>query len=251
MKTITVHSYRGGTGKSLIALNLAHRLSKENKRVLLIETDVRMPSLSEILGLKTKNTFNNYYNGKCRFTEAIYPSKYGISVICCSPKFSFSDKTFSVSQTVHTERFQDMMLSLRNVADTYDFCIIDSGPGWGFIQINNGLLADQIILIMRSGKTAFSGTKRMIQDIYSKVFTLGKKFIIVWNLIPKSPKFKKYIDGWNEELNETGISLHEFYYLYYNEDILCEIAEGNHIINNNKEFNNEIYKLSQSIINPI
>ena len=102
MKKITVHSYRGGTGKSLISLNLALNLVKSNKRVLLIETDISMPSFVEILNIHPKYTFNDYYDGKCELSKTITKTIHGFSTICCTYNFSLEDNVFSREKSYHS-----------------------------------------------------------------------------------------------------------------------------------------------------
>ncbi len=47
---LTLHSYKGGTGKTFIATNLAAALASEGKRVCLIDFDLRAPSLAKVFG---------------------------------------------------------------------------------------------------------------------------------------------------------------------------------------------------------
>ena len=54
MTTITVHSFKGGTGKSLIAVFLSHYFSKEGQKVLLIDGDYGAPCLETYFPPKGK-----------------------------------------------------------------------------------------------------------------------------------------------------------------------------------------------------
>ena len=48
-KIIAVHSYKGGTGKTLLSVNLAATFAKLGKKVALFDLDFRAPSLFSIL----------------------------------------------------------------------------------------------------------------------------------------------------------------------------------------------------------
>ncbi|MCX6644506.1 MAG: P-loop NTPase, partial [Candidatus Bathyarchaeota archaeon] len=48
-KIIAVHSYKGGTGKTLLSVNLAATLAKNGKKVCIFDLDFRAPSLFAIL----------------------------------------------------------------------------------------------------------------------------------------------------------------------------------------------------------
>lgn len=242
MKRITVHSYRGGTGKSLIALNLAYQLSQQNKRVLLVETDIRMPSFQKILGISPKFTFNDFYEEKCKFFETIARSKKGFSVISCSSQFTLKDRIFSAHQQFHAKMLKSMLASFRSLASKFDFCIIDSAPGWGFIQINNGLLAQKIVLVLRVGLNAFSGTMRMIDDVYKKTYSLGKKFAVIWNQVPVFQKIQPLIEEWETSLTKK-MKIANFYQINYIDEIVHQIATGVHILEKNVQFQQKLTEI--------
>ena len=48
-KIIAVHSYKGGTGKTLLSVNLAATFAKLGKKVCVFDLDFRAPSLFAIL----------------------------------------------------------------------------------------------------------------------------------------------------------------------------------------------------------
>jgi len=45
---ITVHSYKGGTGKTLLSVNLAAMFADRGKKTCLLDLDFRAPSLCVI-----------------------------------------------------------------------------------------------------------------------------------------------------------------------------------------------------------
>jgi len=71
-KIISIHSFRGGTGKSNIAANLAAYAALQGKRVAVMDTDMASPGIHVIFGLgreKMKYTLNDYLRGSCDITD--------------------------------------------------------------------------------------------------------------------------------------------------------------------------------------
>jgi chromosome partitioning protein len=59
IKCIAFHSYKGGTGKTTIAANLAVLLARKRYHVFLIELDVYAPSLNAYFGKEPIKWLNN------------------------------------------------------------------------------------------------------------------------------------------------------------------------------------------------
>lgn len=74
-KIISIHSFRGGTGKSNIAANLAAIAAQQGKRVGVIDTDIQSPGIHILFGLDEEQmdkALNDYLWGKCTVEEAAY-----------------------------------------------------------------------------------------------------------------------------------------------------------------------------------
>ena len=52
---VSIHSYRGGTGKSNLTANLAYQLARAGKRVAVVVTDIQSPGIHIIFNLDQKN----------------------------------------------------------------------------------------------------------------------------------------------------------------------------------------------------
>ena len=68
---IGVTSALPGEAKSTTAINLAHAMVQDGKRVLLIEADLRLPTTSKRLGLQSQPGLTNLLVGMCSGTEAL------------------------------------------------------------------------------------------------------------------------------------------------------------------------------------
>src|SRR5215510_3394002 len=74
-RIISIHSFRGGTGKSNTAANLAALLAAEGRRVGVIDTDIQSPGVHILFGLEEReihHSLNDYLWGACQIKEAAY-----------------------------------------------------------------------------------------------------------------------------------------------------------------------------------
>ena len=59
-KIISIHSFRGGTGKSNTTANLAALLAADQKRVGVIDTDIQSPGIHVLFGIFVVYGFSGY-----------------------------------------------------------------------------------------------------------------------------------------------------------------------------------------------
>src|SRR5204862_8307424 len=83
-RLISVHSFRGGTGKSNTTANLASLLSVQGKQVGIVDLDIQSPGIHVIFGFDQDQTMrhslNDYLWGDCELREAAHdvtPSSNG------------------------------------------------------------------------------------------------------------------------------------------------------------------------------
>ena len=74
-KIISIHSFRGGTGKSNTSANLAALLVAGGRRVGVIDTDIQSPGIHVLFGLEGSAlhySLNDYLWGRCEIDQAAY-----------------------------------------------------------------------------------------------------------------------------------------------------------------------------------
>lgn len=74
-QTFVITSPEPGEGKSTIVINLANVLSKAGKKVVVIDCDLRKPTLHKILKLKNEHGLSNYLNEMVDFEEILQNTK--------------------------------------------------------------------------------------------------------------------------------------------------------------------------------
>jgi tyrosine-protein kinase Etk/Wzc len=121
-KKILITSSIPGEGKSFIAANLAISLALTDKKVVLLEVDLRKPKLSEIFGISAAtNGISNYLIGEKEADEIIKrtevnPNLFIISAGPIPP---------NPSELILNGRIQELLVYLENA---FDFIVIDTAP---------------------------------------------------------------------------------------------------------------------------
>ena len=75
-KIVSIHSFRGGTGKSNTTANLAGQVAMRGHRVGVVDTDIQSPGIHVLFGLdenKMGKTINDFLHGKATIREIGFP----------------------------------------------------------------------------------------------------------------------------------------------------------------------------------
>jgi septum site-determining protein MinD len=189
-KIIALHSYKGGTGKTLLSVNLAATYVKKGENVCLLDLDFRAPSLQAIF--KTNNAeywLNDYLNGVCEIDKIL---------IDVTEKHGRSGKLFVGLANPTTEAIREMsakdrkwemralgrLLSLKTslLNDMrLDSVIFDTSPGLQYSSINAIVSADIVLVVTSLDASDIQGTQRMTHELYE---LFDKKTGILMNKVP-------------------------------------------------------------------
>jgi chromosome partitioning protein len=202
-KSIAFHSYKGGTGKTTLAVNLAALLAKRGSRVFILDLDVYAPSLQSYFGeevhKRIEKYFNDYVGGGCEVDDLIMditPTIKGYSkdapvsgsLFACfsSPKREDILKIEGVREDKNKlnmlKRFIVMKEKLFTEHDA-DYIILDSSPGIRFWAINALAVADNVLLTLKMGDLDVQGTKMIAKEILEAFQEHGTKPYLLLNRI--------------------------------------------------------------------
>lgn len=169
---ISIHSFRGGTGKSNVTANLAAQAALAGKRAAIIDTDIQSPGIHVLFGLDENNmkkTLNDYLHGDCPITEAAF--LVGRESDALPGVRQLADKAlWLVPSSIRTSEIS------RVLRDGYDVNILNKGLktlrkelqlDYLFIDTHPGLneetllsigISDGMVIILRPDQQDFQGT---------------------------------------------------------------------------------------------
>ena len=168
MKTIAIANQKGGVGKTTTTANLGIGLTREGKKVLLIDFDAQ-GSLTESLGyvpdeLETtiadlmEKTMNER---KIMPYEGILHHKEGVDLMPANLELSGMEVTLVNTMS------RELILKdyLRNVKKDYDYILIDCTPSLGMLTINALSAADGVIIPVQAQYLPLKGLEQLMRTI--------------------------------------------------------------------------------------
>jgi len=189
-KIIALHSYKGGTGKTLISVNLAATYARKGKDVCLLDLDFRAPSLHVIFRVDgAEYWLNDYLSGVCGIEKVLIdvtpknPGKGKFLVGLANPTTE-AIREMSAKDRKWEMRALGRLLSLKNsvLNDMHmDYIIFDTSPGLQYSSINAIVGADTVLVITGTDTSDIEGTQRMIHELYD---LFEKKTAIIMNKVP-------------------------------------------------------------------
>ncbi len=144
LKTILVTSSVAGEGKTTISMNIAFAMGQMEK-VLLIDADMRRPSVAENIGLPARSPgLSDVIAGSVKFEECLHRHQ-GIDVLAAGAAVP------NPLELLSSNKFRSLMKALEA---RYDRVIVDSAPS---VPVSDSLvlanLVDGVVFVVRSDAT--------------------------------------------------------------------------------------------------
>jgi MinD-like ATPase involved in chromosome partitioning or flagellar assembly len=167
---ISVHSFRGGTGKSNVAANVAAQLASEGKRVGVIDTDIQSPGIHVLFGMDEEQidkSLNDYLWGRCEIQDAAYDVSARIGNSADIPTgaslylIPSSIRAGEIARVLR-EGYDVGMLNdgFRALTEKLhlDYLIIDTHPGLNEETLLSIAISDLLFIILRPDQQDLQGT---------------------------------------------------------------------------------------------
>jgi len=190
---VSIHSYRGGTGKSNLVANLASSLVQLGKRVAVIDTDIQSPGLHVLFGMDVHTiglTLNDYLYGRCRIEQAAHDvtARLGstaapggaLYLVPSNIKAGEITRVLREGYEVNllTEGFRTLMMTLH-----LDYLFIDTHPGLNEETLLSIIISDMLILILRPDQQDFQGTAVTVE--VARKLKVKQMLLVVNKVLPK------------------------------------------------------------------
>ncbi|MBY8999782.1 MAG: AAA family ATPase [Candidatus Heimdallarchaeota archaeon] len=184
MKTICVHSYKGGTGKTTFLLNIAGILAKKGKTILAIDYDLRAPSFQSYFKMTKQSFLSHYLLEEKTIKEIIFPCKIdekaNLDLIFSSMEFLKQHSTQRDKLSRDDAKYLAKMFNLqKSLEEKYDFMLIDTIPGFFYRSIDSMIISDIILLIATPSTSNVLGIEELCSNIYSVLKDETKMILII------------------------------------------------------------------------
>jgi capsular exopolysaccharide synthesis family protein len=162
LRTVMFTSAMPGEGKTLLSVNLAYALSQiENVRVLLVDCDLRRPSVSNFLKMNVTHGLGTYLTKGDRFDQVCWeltPSLHVVPTQECSE---------DAAELLHGTRMQEFLALVRGA---YSFILFDGPPLFPIVdaQVLSSLV-DSVVLVTRADSTPFDLANQASEIVKGKL----------------------------------------------------------------------------------
>jgi septum site-determining protein MinD len=188
-KIISVHSFRGGTGKTNTSANLAVLLAMSGKRVGIIDTDIASPGIHVLFGLKETNmgySLNDYLWGKCDIKDTAHDVTANLGA-------EVSGKVYLIPSSLDSAEIARVLREGYDVSLLNDGCqdliedldldvlMIDTHPGINEETLLSIAISDVLVIILRPDQQDYQGTSVTV-EVARKLYVTSLMLLV--NKVP-------------------------------------------------------------------
>jgi len=200
-KTVMFTSSIQGEGKTTTAVNIAFSIARSNKKVLLLDLDLRKPSIHRVLKQKSIPGLTNFLSGYNSLEEVLHKELYPNLDVICAGTIPPNPAEMVASD--------GMIRLLEEMKKQYDFIILDTPP----LNLVSDALSiishtDGMVLVIRPKYTARNEVQKALSQVE---FVGGKVLGIVANGVQdRKRSYRRYYrygrSGYGNERNEMDLS---------------------------------------------
>jgi polysaccharide biosynthesis transport protein len=189
--TLLVTSAQQGEGKTTVAANLAASLAQLGDSVLLIDADLRRPSLQKFFQVSRSTGLVNYLTGDSDWRSLVWQAApIGVSVLFCGPVPP------NPADLLSSEYMRTL---IREASKEYKFVVLDSPP---LLNLSDSrilaTLVDGVILVVGGGSTP----RELVQRAYLSAVDAGSH-VIGATINFADVRNDYYYSGYHQEAEES------------------------------------------------
>lgn len=248
-KVISIHSYRGGTGKSNFTANLATTLTLQGYRVGVVDTDLPSPGIHNLFCLEpeqTEKALNHYLWGECPIESVAYDVSANVGVtgggqLFLVPSSVKADDIARILNNGYDVRL--MNDGFRSLVKTLklDYLFIDTHPGLSKETFLSIAISHVLLLILRPDKQDYQGTAVTV-DVARQLHV--RKMLLAINKVYSKLNLEALNRKVEATFNETVAGVFPL-----SEEIVQLASEGVFCVNYpNHPISQEFRKVAQQIV---
>jgi MinD-like ATPase involved in chromosome partitioning or flagellar assembly len=189
---VSIHSYRGGTGKSNLTANLATTMALLGKRVGIVDTDIQSPGIHILFNLdetKINKTLNDYlWSDDCQIKQIAYDVSHVLAgqntdgkIFLTPSSMKSEDIATILSEGYDVELLQKCFYELSQFFKL-DYLFIDTHPGLNEETLLSIGLSNTLVVILRPDQQDYLGTAVIVE--VAKELEVPKMLLVVNKALP-------------------------------------------------------------------
>jgi len=191
-KVLSIHSSRGGTGKTVIATNLAAIYAIKGLNVALLDLDFRSPSLVDVFSSALKDPVRHWLNdlldGRCKAEQALtnvseaYGLKGKLLLGLANPAIEAIRNMIEKSRAWEVTAVKRLFSLRSRLFDDMDIdcCIIDTSPGIQYTSVNAVVSSDVSVVVATLDSLELKGLENMLVELYD---AFAKRTVVLINKV--------------------------------------------------------------------
>ncbi|MDJ0594588.1 MAG: MinD/ParA family protein [Pleurocapsa sp. MO_226.B13] len=190
---ISVHSFRGGTGKSNLTANLAATMALQGQKVGVVDTDIQSPGIHIIFGLdedRMNYALNDYLWGNCQIKDTAYDVSQILNSEATNGSLYLIPSSIKAGQIARilregydVARLTDGLNELIRALDL-DYLLIDTHPGLNEETLLSIAISDRLVVILRPDRQDFQGTAVTLE--VARKLEMSNIMLVVNKALPSS-----------------------------------------------------------------
>lgn len=193
---VSVHSFRGGTGKSNLIANLAATMAHQGQKVGIVDADIQSPGIHVLFGFneeKINYSLNDYLWGRCNIKDTAYDVSHTL-LAEMGETGSINGKLYLIPSSIKAgeiarvlregydvvklnDGFQELIRCLN-----LDYLLIDTHPGLNEETLLSIGISSILVIILRPDSQDFQGTAVTV-DVARKL-KVPKMLLVVNKVLP-------------------------------------------------------------------
>jgi len=188
LKPIMITSAEPGEGKSLVSANLAYSLAHLKKKVVIVDTDMRLPTLHKFFKLSNEVGLGNVLGGEATLDDAIrYVDTHKVHVITSG---------ITSSNPADLIGSNEMRALIEQLVDRFDVVLFDSPA---FLAVADSAIlstmVEGVLLVVRCSKSQ----KEHVQSVYNQLVSGNVNLLgIVANSAERNNSYSYYQNSYRK-----------------------------------------------------
>ena len=213
----SISSGKGGVGKTFITVNLAACLARKRKKVLVVDCDLGLSNIDIMLGINPKLTLKDVIFGDVNVDDVLITTKGGFDFV------PTSSGAKEMAQLLY-ENIETIKNAIANIAEGYDYVLLDIGAGISETVLQFNLFASRNIIVLNRELTSLTDAYAMIKVIYQM---FGRNsFDIIVNSVRDEEEGKKIFNHIDAICGKfLGFPLHFLGHIVYDDSVQHSIMK--------------------------